>query len=183
MSFALALNEAAIIAFTFWPAYDSLRPVVAYLVDVVSLTVGLTFGNMIGVRAQRKVFPPGLWQQDIVDVRRIVWLGLPVSQPELAPAVIGYSQRLLKYRQHVSLAVMGVLAVAAGVSGYLARPEWVPLGALIVAVALGAAAFALIPHTLRQRKRYAVALKNAQEVLEAGQSRPPALMSAEGDPV
>jgi hypothetical protein len=146
--------------------------------------LALTLGSLIGGRLARKKLPSGVSPQDMAEVRRITWLGLPVSRPELAPGVYAYARASLNQRTDIILLVLGFLLLALGGIQTL-RPEMngETIRSVIMSGVLAVTAFISVPYVRRIRKMLERARANAEKVLGANRVSPPAHVSAEGDAV
>jgi hypothetical protein len=170
-SLAFAVVEAPVLAGFF--ALISSRPTLtSYLVDTVVMTIAVAGGLFVGRGRVRKMFPPGLSAPEAREVRRIVWLGLPVQDREQALAVISYSQTILK-------APVGYFAIpivcgglVAGI-GFLLPPDLPPVRhtvAFILVEAVAVLVLLMLPYTLRTRRRartaqqHAIALRSSAQV-------------------
>lgn len=184
MSIATAMAEAPLVGLALWFGIEEHLTVTTYLIDYVLILLAFTFGSLIGVRLARKKLPAGVSPQDMAEVRRITWLGLPVSRPELAPGVYAYAQASLNQRTDIVLLVLGLLLLALGGIQAL-RPEMddETIRSLIMFGVLTVTTFAAIPYLRRIRKMLERARANAEEVLGANRVPPPAHGSAQRDAV
>jgi hypothetical protein len=181
MSYAVATVEAPIMALAIWFGTDRQLTSGSYLLELVVWATALTLFNYVGMRAQRKHFPPWVSPRDQAEVRRIVWLGLPVSRRELAPGVLAY------VKTGVNPAFMpgggSLVLTPAAVIPEIFKTDGARDRAIIVLGVVVVAYLALVPYFRGVGKRVKQARKSAEEVLETRESTPPANASAEGDAV
>lgn len=181
MSVAQGLVSGPFVALILWFGSDRYLTVSSYLFNVIVFVLAMTFASFYGVRLARKKFPAGMSPQDLAEVRRIVWLGLPVSRPELAPAVLAHSQATLKQRADVFLLIGGCLLLVLGAMAPLIYDnDSQTIRSMIMSGVLAAGSVAYIPYVRRIRTLVEQARDNAERVLGMRGSAVPA--SAEWDP-
>ncbi len=136
-----------------------------YLPIVLLELVVIAGLNVFFARRQAQLLPPVLTRDEAVEVIRSVWLGTDLARPQLAFAVILYSERLLNRRSDIRLLLAGCAAVLVAVIGPRPVPQptrtWVT--ALILVFAAAGFAYAVAIH--KARRRHGEARRRADEMV------------------